>query len=69
MQAQAEKLRVQVADCELIRDLATDPRKRELFGRLAEHFKVLVAEIEKTMRSTDPLLGKGPDLPPPQDKR
>jgi hypothetical protein len=32
MRAHLEKLKVQVAECELIRDLATDPRKRELFG-------------------------------------
>jgi hypothetical protein len=37
MQAQVEKLHVQIAECELIRDLATDPKKRELFTRLAEH--------------------------------
>ena len=29
--------------------LATEPKKRELFARLAEHFKVLVGEIEKAM--------------------
>jgi hypothetical protein len=49
MQAHLERLRVQVAECELIRDLATDLRKRELFGRLAEHYKVLAGEIEKTI--------------------
>ena len=49
MQAHLEKLRVQIAECELIRDLATDLRKRELFGRLAEHFKVLAGEIEKAI--------------------
>ena len=49
MQEHLEKLRVQIDECEIIRDLATDPRKRELFGRLAEHHKVLAAEIEKAM--------------------
>lgn len=49
MQAHLEKLRTQVAECELIRDLATDPKKRELFDRLAEHHKVLVAEIERAI--------------------
>ena len=44
-----EKLRVQIAECEIIRDLATDPKKRELFGRLAEHHRVLAAEIERAM--------------------
>ena len=35
-------------EVDLIRDLATDPKKRKLFARLAEHFKVLAGEIEKT---------------------
>jgi hypothetical protein len=62
MQAQLEKLRVQVAECEMIRDLATDPAKRELFARLAEHFKVLVAEIENVMarRASDTLSAAEP---------
>ena len=46
MQAHLEKLRTQLAECELIRDLATDAGKRELFTRLAAHFKVLAGEIE-----------------------
>ena len=54
MQAHLEKLRTQIAECEMIRDLATDHKKRELFARLAEHFKVLAGEIEKTMETTTP---------------
>ncbi len=49
MQAHLEKLRIQVAECELIRDLATDPMKKELFARLAEHRKVLAAEIQRVI--------------------
>jgi hypothetical protein len=49
MKAHLEKLRIQVAECEMIRDLATDPKKRELFNRLAEHHRVLVAEIERAI--------------------
>ena len=49
MQAQLEKLRTQAAECEMIRDLATDTQKRELFARLAAHFKVLAAEIERAI--------------------
>ncbi|UPK31341.1 hypothetical protein [Bradyrhizobium sp. 195] len=41
MQAQAEKLRTDAAECALIRDLATEPHKRELFNRLAEHLNTL----------------------------
>ncbi|HZP64130.1 MAG TPA: hypothetical protein VFB28_12010 [Terriglobales bacterium] len=51
MQAQLEKLRTLSAECELIRDLATDKVKRELFGRLADHFKVLAGEVERTIKA------------------
>jgi len=49
MKAHLEKLQVQIAECEIIRDLATDHTKRELFGRLAEHYRVLAAEVEKAI--------------------
>ena len=49
MQAHLEKLRTQVAECELIRDLATDAKKRDLFDRLVKHHKMLVAEIERVI--------------------
>ena len=49
MQAHLEKLRVQVSECELIRDLATDKAKRELFDRIAQHHRVLAAEIERAI--------------------
>jgi hypothetical protein len=45
--AQLEKLRRDTAECELIRDLATDPKKRELFDRLAAHLRVLASEDER----------------------
>lgn len=49
MQAQAEKLRRDAAECAMIRDLATDPKKRELFDRLAAHLTVLASEVERAM--------------------
>ncbi|MCK1575074.1 hypothetical protein [Bradyrhizobium sp. 174] len=49
IRAHLEKLEVQIAECEMIRDLATDPKKRELFTRLAEHFRVLAAELERAL--------------------
>jgi len=49
MLAQLEKLRREAAECELIRDLATDPKKRALFDRLAAHLSVLASEVERTM--------------------
>lgn len=39
-----EKLQVQIVECEIIRDLATDPKKRE-------HHRVLAAEIMRAMAS------------------
>ena len=44
-----EKLRTQIAECEMIRDLATDTKKRELFNRLSEHHKVLASELERVI--------------------
>jgi hypothetical protein len=54
MREHLEKLRVQIAECEIIRDLATDPKKRELFARLAEHHKALADEIERSMAESKP---------------
>lgn len=49
MLTQSEKLRRDAAECELIRDLATDPKKRELFDRLAAHLSLLASEVERAM--------------------
>ena len=49
MLAHLEKLRVQIAECEMIRDLATDPAKRELFTKLAEHYKIFAAEVQRAI--------------------
>jgi hypothetical protein len=49
MLAQLEKLRRDAAECELVRDLATDPKKRELFDRLAAHLTQLASEVEQTI--------------------
>ena len=45
---QLAKLRRDAAECQIIRDLATDPKKRELFDRLASHFSVL-ANVERAV--------------------
>ena len=55
IQTHLEKLRVQAAECEMIRDLATDKGKREMFAKLAEHFKILAAELEREIARRDPL--------------
>jgi hypothetical protein len=47
--AQVEKLRKDAAECALIRDLATDKAKREMFDRLASHLTVLADRVERAM--------------------
>ncbi|MHC2666600.1 hypothetical protein ACMA5K_24060 [Bradyrhizobium diazoefficiens] len=49
MQAQLEKLRTDAAECALTRDLATAPKKRELFTKLADHLTVLASEVERAI--------------------
>jgi hypothetical protein len=49
--ASIEKLRRDAAEAALIRDLATDKTKREMFGRLQEHLSRLADEVERAMRS------------------
>jgi hypothetical protein len=52
MKAHLEKLRTDAAECALIRDLATDPVKRELFTRLAEHLSTLAGEVEAAITAS-----------------
>ena len=48
-QASIEKLRADAAEAALIRDLATDPAKREMFDRLALHLTSLADQVELAM--------------------
>ncbi|OSJ34214.1 hypothetical protein BSZ19_12780 [Bradyrhizobium japonicum] len=48
-QAQIEKLRKYAAECALIRDLAIDKAKRELFDRLVNHLTLLADQVEMAM--------------------
>ena len=48
-QASLEKLRKDAAEAALIRDLATDPVKRETFDTLARHLSVLADQVEQAM--------------------
>ena len=48
-QAHAKRLRKDAAECALIRDLATDLAKRDLFDRLATHLFVLADQVEMEM--------------------
>jgi hypothetical protein len=50
-QASIEKLRKDAAEAALIRDLATDPVKRDMFDRLSKHLSRLADEVEQAMNS------------------
>jgi hypothetical protein len=50
MQPHLEKLRTVAVECEAIAKYATDKAKRELFTRLAEHYKVLASEVERVIK-------------------
>ena len=49
LQAKLEQYETIAADCELITKLATDGAKRELYLRLALHYRELVADIRKAI--------------------
>ena len=46
-----EKLHKNAAECALVRDLATDKAKREMFDRLARHLDQLADEVERAMNA------------------
>jgi hypothetical protein len=48
--ASLEKLRRDAAEAALIRDLATQKPKREMFDRLHLHFSRLADEVEQAIR-------------------
>ena len=50
-QASIEKLRKDAAEAALIRDLATNKTKREIFDRLHQHLTRLADEVEQAMKS------------------
>jgi hypothetical protein len=50
-QASLEKLRNDAAEAALIRDLATDMAKREMFDRLAQHLDQLADDVEQAMNA------------------
>jgi hypothetical protein len=64
-----EKLRLQIAECEMVKNLATDPKKQELFGPLAEHFRVLAGELETEIAKrllAHTVMGSGTQEPSPK---
>ncbi len=48
-QASIEKLRKDAAEAALIRDLAADKAKREIFSRLHEHLRRLADDVERAI--------------------
>jgi hypothetical protein len=49
--ASIEKLRRDAADAAIIRDLATNKAKREMFDRLYRHLTQLADELEHAMKA------------------
>jgi hypothetical protein len=46
-----KKLRSDAAEAALIRDLATDMAKRDMFNRLAKHLDQLADDVERAMNA------------------
>ncbi len=53
MQVHLEKLRTEAAECEMIARLTTDKAKRELFTKLAQHYRVLASEVERAIKENE----------------
>jgi hypothetical protein len=51
-QPSIEKLRRDAAEAAMIRDLATDRTKREMFNRLHEHLNRLADEVAEAMNNS-----------------
>jgi hypothetical protein len=49
MHAQLAKLQAEASECALIAGSATDPGKRDLFMRLAQHYEVLASEVKRAI--------------------
>jgi hypothetical protein len=56
-QASLEKLRTDAAEAALIRDLATDQTKRDMFDRLHRHLNRLADEVEQVIAAGKALAG------------
>jgi hypothetical protein len=51
-QAHLEKLRKDAAECALVRDLATESAKRDMFDRLSRHLDELADEVERATNAS-----------------
>lgn len=50
MQKHLEVLLRNAEECQRVSDRAIDQQKRELFAKLAEHHRVLAAEVERAIK-------------------
>ncbi len=53
LQDKLERFETLAAECELIAKLATDAAKRELYLRLALHYRELATELRKVIVTKD----------------
>jgi hypothetical protein len=60
------KLRSDAADAAMIRDLATDPTKRDMYDRLHRHFNRLADEVAQALKSSAEKWASSPGLQPPK---
>jgi hypothetical protein len=51
---QLSKIRAEAAECNLVANLATDPEKKQMYTRLAEHLTSLASEVERAVREGKP---------------
>ena len=51
--ASLEKLRADAVEAALIRDLATDKTKREMFEQLHQHLTRLADDVEQVMKTSE----------------
>jgi hypothetical protein len=65
-QASIEKLRRDAAEAALIRDLATDPTKRDVYDSLHRHYSGLADEVEQAVKSSADKWANSPGLQPPK---
>ncbi len=49
--ASIEKIRKDAAEAARIRDLTTEPAKREIFNRIQEHLNRLADEVERAVNA------------------
>lgn len=51
LRRELETLRNEADNCQVISDQATNAEKKALFARLAEHHRILAAEVERAIES------------------